>query len=250
MNNYHSPKFKHQRTAFYILLTYIFVFQLSGIIFQIGSLRDFALSLIDVPAEQKGAALASWWTFIVGIISLIIIAILAIRNKDFFKIYQGQKATTAQAIGWGVLGFFFVFLGQTVAATIEGYLGIEAGSENTANLVDVAKVAPIMIITIAIFGPILEEIIFRRVIFGSLVQAQGFWISAVISGVVFAAVHFDFTHILLYTVCGLIFAYIYHRTKRLLASIVSHILLNTFVLTVNLNIDKIIKLQKYLESLQ
>lgn len=247
MSNYHSPQFKNPKTAFYILLTYIFVFQLSGFIFGFEPVRDFAINLIDAPAAQKGAILGAWWTFIVGIITCIIIVILIYKNRDFFKIYKGEKATTAQAIGWGILGFFLVFFGQTIAAYIETLLGIEVGSQNTLNLVEITKAAPIMIISIAIIGPILEEIVFRRVIFGSLLQVQGFWISAIVSGVVFAAVHIDFTHILLYTVCGLIFAYLYHKTKRLLAPIIAHILLNTFVMTINLNQEKI---QSILDSIQ
>lgn len=217
------------------MLTYIFIFQLSGIIFWFDPVANFAASLIDAPADQKGSILAAWWTFIVGIITCIIVAVLLFQNRSFFKIFKGEAATTPQAIGWGIIGFFLVFFGQTIAANIEALLGIEVGSENTANLVEIAKAAPIMIITIAIIGPILEEIVFRRVIFGSLLQAQGFWVATLVSAVVFAAVHIDFTHILLYTVCGLIFAYLYYKTKRLLTSIVAHILLNSFVLIVSLN---------------
>lgn len=247
MSNYHSPQFKNPKTAFYILITYIFIFQLSGIIFWFDPVSEFATSLIDAPAKQKGAILAAWWSFIVGIITIIVIAILVMKNKNFFKIYKGEKATTPQAIAWGVLGFFFVFFGQTLAAYLESLLGVQEVSQNTANLVEIAKAAPIMMITIAIIGPILEEIVFRRVIFGSLFQAQGFWIATLVSAIVFAAVHIDFKHIILYTVCGVIFAYLYYKTKRLLTSIIAHILLNTFVLVVSLNQDKI---QAFFESIQ
>lgn len=132
-----------------------------------------------------------------------------------------------------------VFVGQIIGAAIEMAIGIEGGSENTATLVEVAKMAPVMVLVIAIIGPILEEFVFRRVVFGSFIQTQGFWLSAIISSIVFAAIHFDFTHILLYTICGLIFAFLYYKTKRLLASIVAHVLLNSFVSIVNLNADKL-----------
>lgn len=249
MSNYNSPKFKNPKTAFYILLTYIFVFQLSGFIFQFPAIREFALSLIDAPADEKVTILVSWWSFIVGILSFIIIGVLVMRNKSFFHIYPGEKATIPQSIGWGVIGFFLVFFGQTIAALIEVMIGIPPGSENTASLVEIAKIAPIMIVLIAVMGPILEELVFRRVIFGSLVQVQGFWLSAIISGVIFAAIHLEFSHIILYTVCGIIFAFLYHKTKRLLTSIIAHILLNTFVVTINFNIEKIEQFQRFLESL-
>ena len=247
MTSSKTPKFKTQKTAFYVLLTYFFVFQLSGFIFVIPAVADFALNLIDAPAEQKGAIMTSWWTFMMGILSLIIIFVLAMKNRDFFHVYKGEKATIPQAIGWGIIGFFLVFFGQSIGAYIETeILGIEAGSENTATFIEIAKAAPIMILVIALIGPILEELVFRRVIFGSLIQVQGFWISAIISGIIFAAIHFDFTHILLYTICGLVFAFLYHKTKRLLTSIIAHVLLNSFVVFVQFNIERI---QQYLETL-
>lgn len=234
-----TEKKKSYKTAFFILLTYIFVFQLSALLLRLPGAQEFVLGLIDAPPEEKGSILAGWWSFIFGIISLIIIALLVKRDKNFFNIYKGKKASTTEAIGWGIIGFFMVFVGQIIGAAIEMAIGIEGGSENTATLVEVAKMAPVMVLVIAIIGPILEEFVFRRVVFGSFIQTQGFWLSAIISSIVFAAIHFDFTHILLYTICGLIFAFLYYKTKRLLASIVAHVLLNSFVSIVNLNADKL-----------
>ena len=246
MSSSNAPKFTTQKTAFYILLTYIFVFQLSGIILRIPAISDFVLGLVDAPADQKGSIITSWWTFVTGILSLIIIFALVMRHKGFFNVYKGQKATIPQAIGWGVIGFFLIFFGQSLGAYIEMAIGIDPGSDNTQVFMEIAKVAPVMILVIAVIGPILEELVFRRVIFGSLIQVQSFWLSAIISGVIFAAIHFDFEHILLYTICGLIFAFLYHKTKRIITSIISHILLNSFVILVQLNTEN---LQQYLDSL-
>ena len=246
MNSTVNEQRKPYKTALYILLTYIFVFQLSSFVLLLPGVHDFVFGLVDAPADEKGAILTGWWSFIFGILSLIIIALLVLRDKNFFRIFDGEKATTSQAIGWGILGFFMVLIGQAVGVNIEVKLGIEAGSENTSSLVEIAKLAPVMIIVISIIGPILEEFVFRRVIFGSFFQVWGFWLSAIVSAIVFAAIHFDFTHILLYTICGLIFAFLYYKTKRLLTSIVAHVLLNSFVSVVNLNIEKI---QQFVDSL-
>ncbi|WP_431028196.1 lysostaphin resistance A-like protein [Lysinibacillus sp. LZ02] len=242
MNSTIIEKRKSLKTALFILLTYIFVFQLSALLLRLPGALDFVFGLIDAPLEDKGVILTAWWSFIFGIISLVIIWLLVLRDKGFFNIYEGEKASTSQAIGWGIIGFFMVFVGQIVGASIEMLLGIEAGSENTATLVEIAKLSPVMIIVIALIGPILEEFVFRRVVFGSLIQVQNFLFSAVISAVVFAAIHFDFTHIILYTICGLIFAFLYYKTKRLLTSIVAHILLNSFVCVVQLYGEKILQL--------
>lgn len=60
-------------------------------------------------------------------------------------------------------------LSQGLAATIEMELfGIDPGSENTQGIMNMARAVPIFIVLPAILAPILEEIIFRKIIFGSL----------------------------------------------------------------------------------
>ena len=90
-------------------------------------------------------------------------------------------------------------------------------------LSDIAKVSPIIIISIVLFAPLLEEIIFRRVLFGGLYQKTNFIIAALISAVIFAAVHGELQHLLIYMAPALVFSYIYYRTKRLLAPIIAHL---------------------------
>ena len=58
---------------------------------------------------------------------------------------------------------------------------------------NVTKVAPIMIVATVFLGPVLEELVFRRVIFGSIIQNYNFWIASIVSAIVFAAIHMDFT---------------------------------------------------------
>ena len=142
--------------------------------------------------------------------------------------FKGKNASIGNAVLWGFIGFFLALVGQMLAAVIETTIGIEPGSENTALLSDIAKVSPIIIISIVLFAPFLEEIIFRRVIFGGLYQKTNFWIAAIVSGLIFAAVHGEFEHLLIYMAPGLVFSYLYYRTKRLLTPMIAHLLMNGF----------------------
>lgn len=239
MTSTSSPKFKTQRTAFYVLLTYI-ICQLSVLILiLIPDLKEFILQYISAPTEREQLIkLSAWWSTISFAIAFMVSLLLISRNKQFWNIFNGEKASIGASIGWGVIGFFLVFLGQTIGSYIELALGIDMGSENTQDIMDVTKVAPIMIVATVFFGPILEELVFRRVIFGSIIQSYNFWIASIISAIVFAAIHLDFTHILLYTICGMIFAFLYNRTKRIITPIIAHMLLNGFVTFVQMNADK------------
>ena len=239
MTSRSSDKFKTQKTAFYVLITYI-ICQLSVLLLIfIPGLKDSLLQLFSGMSKQDQLIkLSAWWSTISFAVAFIVSFILISRNKQFWDVFKGEKASIGASIGWGIIGFFLVFLGQTIGAYIELALGIDMGSENTEAIMNVTKVAPIMIIATVFLGPILEELVFRRVIFGSIIQNYNFWIASIISAIVFAAIHMDFTHILLYTICGMIFAFLYHKTKRLLTPIIAHVLLNGFVTFVQMNADK------------
>ncbi|MFJ7983198.1 lysostaphin resistance A-like protein [Lysinibacillus xylanilyticus] len=237
---------KHKKTALYVLLIYILM-QISGILLA-KPFHKLVMSTTGLPSEQAAPLTQGWYIALSFAIALILSLILTSRDKAFWDIYQGKKETIPLSIMWGIIGFFLVFFGQMIGAAIEmAIFGIQGGSQNTADIVSIAKGAPIAILAIVVFGPILEEFVFRRVIFGSLVQTTNFWIAGVVSAIFFALIHFDFSHILLYTICGLIFAFLYHKTKRIWTSIIAHVMLNGFVTLVQLYAEP---LQKFLEQLE
>ncbi|WP_427108858.1 CPBP family intramembrane glutamic endopeptidase [Lysinibacillus xylanilyticus] len=237
---------KHKKTALYVLLIYILM-QISGILLA-KPFHKFVMSTTGLPSEQAAPLTQGWYIALSFAIALILSLILTSRDKAFWDIYQGKKETIPLSIMWGIIGFFLVFFGQMIGAAIEmAIFGIQGGSQNTADIVSIAKGAPIAILAIVVFGPILEEFVFRRVIFGSLVQTTNFWIAGIVSAIFFALIHFDFSHILLYTICGLIFAFLYHKTKRIWTSIIAHVMLNGFVTLVQVYAEP---LQKFLEQLE
>lgn len=238
---------KKNKTAFYLILVYVLM-QLSGILFAPLLLSIFQSQ--EGMEEQQAKLLASgWWVFIsMSLATLICIAILR-KDKPFLKNLKGKQSSIGASIGWGFIGFFLVLFGQSLAALVEKALGIDPGSENTKMFIMIAETAPVAILSIAIFAPILEELIFRRVIFGSLVQTTNFFIAGSVSAIVFALIHFDFTHILLYAVSGFIFAFLYFKTKRILTSIIAHMLLNGFVVLIQLNQDALKRFQPNLEMI-
>lgn len=234
---------KNWKLYVYFLLTYI-AMQVGSVYlakFLIGYLNTKP-SFEELQATYHGFA---WSLFIVNTIAAIIFLILIGRNKKFMHVFKGKKASIGSIILWGVLGFFLAMGGQMLAASIESLFGVTPGSDNTALLTDIAKTSPIVIISMVLFAPLLEEIVFRRVIFGGIYMRSNFWIATIASALVFAAVHNELEHLLIYTMPALVFAYLYYRTKSILTPIIAHGLMNGFVVVVQLNYDK---LQRYLEE--
>ncbi len=162
-----SNKMKTQATAFYILLLYI-ACQLSALLLLIPSVRDLFLQFVVGDSSVAIVVLVAWWSTIAFAITFVVSFIIINRNKNFWNVFKGEKSSIGVSIGWGILGFFLVLVGQTIAANIELALGIEQGSANTETIMMVTEIAPIMILSTVLFAPILEELVFRRVVFGSI----------------------------------------------------------------------------------
>lgn len=239
---------KHWKTYIALIITYICM-HIASIFVTIPLFQYFSndASLTEQEMRYHGAA---WSLFLTNFAAAIVFYLLVFRKKDFFKIFKEEPAPLRQTIIWGILAFFMALIGQMVAGMIEiEVFGIEAGSANTAMLSDIAKTAPIIIISIVIFAPLLEEMIFRRVLFGGLYTVTNVWIAAIVSAIIFAAVHNELEHILVYAAPALVFSFVYYKTKRLLAPIIGHLLMNGFVVVIQLNYDKIMELQEMPKAL-
>ena len=96
-----------------------------------------------------------------------------------------------------------------------------------------------MIISAVVLGPIEEEIVFRktcRKIF------KDRWVFIIISGLFFGLMHvvlsmeepFDLLYIISYSIPGIIFAYIYDKSKNIYVSTMIHTIHNTVLITLQI----------------
>ncbi len=206
--------------------------------------------LYELGVRPEEVAIAYWLIF--SFFTAMIIILFLLRKDMQIDNYREDQSPLSVAIIWSIIGVFLALFAQGIAATIENKVfGIELGSENTEFLVEVASVTPLFIIVTSIFGPILEEIIFRKLLFGNLQKRFNFFISALLSSIVFAIVHMDFTHILIYSAMGFTFAFLYVKTKRILVPIFAHVAMNTLVVVVQLLFkDDLDKYKQQVETMQ
>src|SRR5699024_3172234 len=115
-------------------------------------------------------------------------------------------------------------------------------------IIQIAKMNPLFIVSAAILGPILEEIIFRKILFGYLNEKFNVWIAAFVSSLIFGLVHMEMQTLIVYMVMGIVFAYIYWKTKRIIIPILVHVSINSFAVLIPLVVD-VEKLEKMQEEL-
>jgi uncharacterized protein len=235
-----------KRHYWFVILTYI-VMQFSSIVgvpllLKLGIGRDQNIAVATVTA-------AGYWFVISFALALIII--LYLMRKDARESLRGERpASIGVSFIWVIAGIFMAMFAQSIAATIElRIFGVDPGSENTQTIMNVVRVTPILILVVSIIGPILEEIIFRKVLFGALYEKTNYFIAALTSSVIFAFVHGEPQHLLLYSAVGFTFAFLYVKTKRIIVPILAHVSMNTFVVIIQLNVD-IEQLQQTTQQVQ
>src|SRR5699024_9185487 len=131
---------------------------------------------------------------------------LFILRKDIKNELKNNDTTIGKIISWSIIGIFLAYLAQFVAASIEMFLlNIEPGSENTADIMNIINASTLFLLIPAIFAPILEELLFRKIIFGSLYRRMNFFWAAILSSLAFGVIHLDLTHLLIYSCLGVVF---------------------------------------------
>ncbi|MGG3989142.1 CPBP family intramembrane glutamic endopeptidase [Bacillus smithii] len=216
----------------YILIAYILM-QLSSFI-GVPLVYRIGIRVGQDPVFMRQAA-PGYWIVISFSITLIIILLILRKARTDALLVRKAPASPGESIVWAIAGVFLALFAQGIAANIEANLfGVDPGSKNTENILQIIKTFPASMLVSSIFGPILEEIVFRKIIFGSLYKRFSFWIAATISSVIFAMAHMEFEHILLYSAMGFTFAFLYVRTGRILVPIFAHVAMNTLVVVVQL----------------
>ncbi|MFD0896379.1 type II CAAX endopeptidase family protein [Loigolactobacillus binensis] len=174
-----------------------------------------------------------WIQTVDYIIGALVLTYFYWRTRERPALEQ-KKVASRQIIGLGLLGVVAALIAQFVANLIDLFLFHSIpSSANTTTILTIIKSYPFYILATVIAAPIMEELVFRRTIFGSLVPFTGQVGAALIASVMFAMAHSD-GHLLVYTAIGLVFCYLYQKTGRIQTSILSHMLMNAMVIGISL----------------
>lgn len=154
-------------------------------------------------------------------------------KSQSFEIETRQKNILITIL-LGVVGIPASLILQMIILQIEQqFLGQSIASQNTQNIVDLIMNNMVFILATTIAGPIMEEFVFRRAIFGSLEGRFGFFLPALLSSVLFAFAHND-GHYLLYAGLGFLFCGMYRYSGRIWTSMITHVGMNLLVILTQL----------------
>ncbi|WP_026507953.1 CPBP family glutamic-type intramembrane protease [Butyrivibrio sp. MC2013] len=131
---------------------------------------------------------------------------------------------------WKLAAFFFAAVSLTFIIAIFTNMAADyiSGGEANNSWVQMISSGESLLgsIMAAFLGPVIEELIFRKVMIDKMRQ-YGSFTAIILSAVAFGLFHCNFFQIFYAAVIGLIFGYVYVRSGRIRYTIVMHILLNS-----------------------
>lgn len=86
------------------------------------------------------------------------------------------------------------------------------------------------VISAGIIAPILEEIVFRGILFRNYRASLGAWPAIILSAVIFGLMHYNLVQFVYAFLLGIFFAYLVEKTGELWTCILAHITANMFSL--------------------
>lgn len=95
----------------------------------------------------------------------------------------------------------------------------------------------IQILASGIIGPILEELLYRGIIYNKLKEFKSIKTSMIISTLIFSSMHFSIIDSIYTLFIGYLLVYVYEKSKNLKYSMIIHICINTSVIVLGLFIN-------------
>lgn len=183
--------------------------------------------------------LSAMFYIILGALQAFVLSIFFIFvDKLAFKTnWKEFKLNPKKYLGQIFTGYFILFASLLLASIILEYLGVNETSQNEATIrgyfeKDTFRLI-VLFFMLCIFTPIVEEVIFRKVVYNFIEPKASKIVAIIGTGVVFGLMHVitygDFIQSIPYILMGIALGYVYYRSnKNIYVSIGAHFL-NNFV---------------------
>jgi membrane protease YdiL (CAAX protease family) len=158
--------------------------------------------------------------------------------RERIGIVAGRRGLRDAAVGFGGGLLLYPIIAIAIAVPLTYLFQTLSGSSATtpdqlpAHLNTPQTIASAVLAIVV--APVVEELYFRGIVFRSLRDRHGFWVGALVSGVIFGLVHYVpapwqdsmlLQAIMVFT--GIALAWIYERRGNLVADIAAHMAFNT-----------------------
>lgn len=190
-----------------------------------------------------------WYLWAMNIAVMYVIAFpvfyLIIRKMRTVNRYQ-SKIRASEFFALLMVGEAFMYLGSIVGTWLNSFFSIFVGEmpENTTSELIMNSPIWIVIIVAVIIGPIVEELMFRKLMIDRL-SVYGDKIAIIVSSIAFGIFHGNFYQFFYAALLGLVLGYVYTKTANIVYPIIMHMFINFWGSIIPLLINK--PMERYYE---
>ncbi len=168
---------------------------------------------------------------------ILAIAYLFIDRRNFKKSALAFRKSPGTYLGKMAIGFGIVYAALIISGMLLTILGQDTGSQNettiaslfSSNITDLV----LLFLLLVVFTPIVEELVFRRVLFGFIERWLGPVAAILSSGIVFGLMHVigfgDYIQAIPYVLMGIAFGFIYSNSSKNIYVAIGVHAINNFV---------------------
>ncbi len=130
-------------------------------------------------------------------------------------------------------GFLTIFISSIVMTIVVAmFPSLKTISDSISNYISSGN-AYIVFIAVVIAAPIIEEVIFRCIIFTELIKVTSVRNAIIIQAVLFGLFHANLYQLIYAFFIGLLFGYIFAKTNNILIPIIAHMVNNALSISMN-----------------
>lgn len=170
-----------------------------------------------------------WMTAVITVLATLMPAVfyaLFSRETKISELVEFRKNPVLPVM-LGVLASFAICLIANYPAGVIIQLLEKIGYTNPPQVLgEFTPSSLIYAFSIAILAPVFEEFVFRGIIFGKL-EKHGTGFAMVVSSLLFGFAHLNLSSIVFAFICGMVFSFLYVRTRNLWVPVAVHFLNNT-----------------------
>jgi len=212
-----------KKSYIWVIATYI-IMQFTNVI---GAAFVFKRGLYGNTEHALMLSKGNW--SVINMTMAVVVMLLLIRKEFSNKVTQDRSNKIPVWI-WMIIGGLGAIVAQAIATLIEQKVfHVQVNSQNTQYIFRIIQEVPLYVVTSIVYAPIMEELVFRKVIYGTLAKKFNFFVAALLSSGLFAVIHMEFTHFLVYLSMGLVFSFVYKMTDKIMVPIIAHMLMNAIV---------------------
>jgi len=163
------------------------------------------------------------------------ISLVLIDKERFITDFKSFKKDYKGYITQMFIGFLMIYGVLIASSMLLSFFGITETSNNELLIQQMFDDNPynlaILFFNLVIFTPVIEELIFRKVMFSYLEPRLKPVLTIILTGLIFAFMHIqgDYIQMIPYGGMGIVLGYVYYKSNRnIYASIGSHLLNNLF----------------------